>query len=232
MEHTIRATDLARNLGDVLSRVRYRRDSFVVRRYGRPVARVVPIEDETEGATVGEALSNWCGGAESDPAFADDLDVINASDRPRQAGRNSRRYRCARGRRASWRSRRFGHPAGVKPHRTATRSAWAHQAAIRLRSRAISHRACSHSHPSALPHPAISRRTAIAGLIAQCPWITLDSWTGVTPSRAAAAAIVRSPPCRAASRPTQPSAIAHPGCGGSRRMTASCLAGISVMCAP
>ena len=70
MEHTIRATDLARNLGDVLSTVRYRRDSFVVRRYGRPVARVVPIEDETEGATVGEALSNWCGGAESDPAFA------------------------------------------------------------------------------------------------------------------------------------------------------------------
>ncbi|MYB52071.1 MAG: type II toxin-antitoxin system Phd/YefM family antitoxin [Acidobacteriia bacterium] len=82
MEHTIRATDLARNLGDVLSRVRYRRDSFVVRRHGKPVARVVPIKDETDGVTLGEALSIWCDGAEGDPTFADDLDVINASDRP------------------------------------------------------------------------------------------------------------------------------------------------------
>jgi len=113
----------------------------------------------------------------------------------------------------------------------ALRSGRAHHAAIRLRSRAISHRACSHSHSSALPHPVISSCTAIAGLIAQCPWITRDSWTGVTPSRAAAA-IVRSPPCRAASGPMQPSAIAHPGCGGSRRMAASCLAGISLVCTP
>ncbi|MYC68904.1 MAG: type II toxin-antitoxin system Phd/YefM family antitoxin [Acidobacteriia bacterium] len=82
MEHTIRATDLARNLGDVLSKVRYRRDSFVVWRSGRPVARIVPIEDGTKGATLGDALSIWCDGAESDPAFADDLDVINASDKP------------------------------------------------------------------------------------------------------------------------------------------------------
>ena len=82
MEHTIRATDLARNLGDVLSRVRYRRDSFVVWRNGKPVARVVPIEDETEDATLGEALSIWCDGAAGDPAFADDLDGINSSDRP------------------------------------------------------------------------------------------------------------------------------------------------------
>ena len=82
MEHIIRATDLARNLGDVLSRVRYRRDSFVVRRNGKPVARVVPIEDETEDATLGEALSIWCDGAARDPELADDLDAINASDRP------------------------------------------------------------------------------------------------------------------------------------------------------
>ena len=62
--------------------MRYRRDSFVVWRNGEPVARVVPIEDETEDATLGEALSIWCDGAEGDPAFAEDLDLINASDRP------------------------------------------------------------------------------------------------------------------------------------------------------
>lgn len=82
MEHTIRATDLARNLGDVLSKVRYRRDSFVVSRHGRPVARVVPIGDETKGATLGEALSIWSDGGASDPALADDLEAINSSDRP------------------------------------------------------------------------------------------------------------------------------------------------------
>ena len=81
MERTIRATDLARNLGDVLSKVHYRRDSFVVKRNGRPVARVVPIEPEAKGATVGEALAIWCKG-DDDPGFADDLDAVNASDRP------------------------------------------------------------------------------------------------------------------------------------------------------
>ena len=82
MEHTIRATDLARNLGDVLSKVHNRRDSLVVKRNGRPVARVVPIEPETKGSTVGEALAIWCKGAADDPGFADDLDAVNASDSP------------------------------------------------------------------------------------------------------------------------------------------------------
>ena len=47
----------ARSLLDVLSKVRYRGDSFVARWNGRPVARVVPIEDETEDSTVWEVLS-------------------------------------------------------------------------------------------------------------------------------------------------------------------------------
>ena len=82
MEHTIQATELARKLGDVLSRVRYRRDSFVIKRNGKPVARVVPVEPDADEATLGEALAAWCDGASSDRAFADDLDAINASDKP------------------------------------------------------------------------------------------------------------------------------------------------------
>src|SRR3990172_5706358 len=39
MEHRISAKDLARRLGDVLGRVRYRGDSFVVDRNGEAVAR-------------------------------------------------------------------------------------------------------------------------------------------------------------------------------------------------
>ena len=81
MEHTIRATGLARNLGDVLSRVRYRHDSFVVKRNGKPVARVVPVAGAA-GATVAEALTAWTGGTEVDRTFADDLAAVDASDRP------------------------------------------------------------------------------------------------------------------------------------------------------
>lgn len=82
MEHTIGATDLARNLGDVLARVRYRRDSFVVERNGKPVARVVPIAGAEGGATVAEALAAWADDSADDPTFADDLAAVDASDRP------------------------------------------------------------------------------------------------------------------------------------------------------
>lgn len=82
VEYTIRATDLARSLGDVLSKVRYRRDSFVINRNGKPVARVVPIDRTASDATLGEALTVWCDGVADDHAFADDLDAVNASDTP------------------------------------------------------------------------------------------------------------------------------------------------------
>ena len=82
MEHTIRAGDLARSLGDVLSKVCHRRDSFVIERNGKPVARVVPIDPLAGGATVGEVLTLWTTDVGSDPTFADDLAAVDASDRP------------------------------------------------------------------------------------------------------------------------------------------------------
>lgn len=81
MEYTIRATELARNLGDVLARVRYRRDAFVVERNGVRVARVVPMPTPV-AATTGDALAAWLEGADADPGFVDDLAAINAADRP------------------------------------------------------------------------------------------------------------------------------------------------------
>ena len=80
MEHTIGATELARNLGDILARVKYRRDSFVVERNGTPIARVVPIESAGREATLGEALAAWS--ETFDPSFAEDLARIGAADRP------------------------------------------------------------------------------------------------------------------------------------------------------
>jgi prevent-host-death family protein len=80
MEHTIAATELARSLGDILARVKYRHDSFIIERNGTPIARVVPIESASCAATLGEALAAWC--ETPDPSFADDLARIGAADRP------------------------------------------------------------------------------------------------------------------------------------------------------
>lgn len=83
MEHRIAATDLARRLGDVLGRVRYRGDSFVVERNGTPVARLVPLPEASLGS-LREAVAAWRVGGAPDPGFADDLERIGTADRPPQ----------------------------------------------------------------------------------------------------------------------------------------------------
>ena len=80
MEHRISATELARTLGDVLARVRYRGDTFVVERNGTTVARLVPAGET--GATLAEALAAWRSAGPPDPAFAAALDEIDALDWP------------------------------------------------------------------------------------------------------------------------------------------------------
>jgi prevent-host-death family protein len=47
MESTISATTLARQLGDILGRVRYRGEAFVIERNGTAVARLVPACRQT-----------------------------------------------------------------------------------------------------------------------------------------------------------------------------------------
>ncbi len=81
MEHRISATELARKLGDVLGRVRYRGDSFLVERNGDPVARLVPLPGVSAGS-VRDALAAWRLGGGPDPEFADVLERVGAADRP------------------------------------------------------------------------------------------------------------------------------------------------------
>lgn len=81
MVHRISATQLARSLGDVLARVRYRHDEFVVERNGEPVARLVP-EAGASVTTVREALGAWREAGGTDPTFADDLELVGMLDAP------------------------------------------------------------------------------------------------------------------------------------------------------
>ncbi len=81
MEHRITATDLARRVGDILGRVRYRGDSFLVERNGELVARVVPVA-ENPPATLREVVAVWMGAGPSDETFADDLERVREADSP------------------------------------------------------------------------------------------------------------------------------------------------------
>ena len=60
MDHRISATQLARGLGDILGRIRYRGETFTVERNGKPVARIGPVTSVGR-ATVREAITGWIG---------------------------------------------------------------------------------------------------------------------------------------------------------------------------
>ena len=80
MEHRISSTDLARRLGDVLGRVRYLGDSFVIERNGDPVARLAPLAQGSV-TTMHEALRAWREAGPPDEGFADALERVNIADR-------------------------------------------------------------------------------------------------------------------------------------------------------
>ncbi len=80
MEHRLSATELARKLGDVLGRIRYRGDTFLIEKNGSPVARIVPLAEHPT-VSLREAVAAWCGVGEPDPDFADALDRVAEADR-------------------------------------------------------------------------------------------------------------------------------------------------------
>lgn len=83
MERRVAATELARRLGDILNRVRYQGETFVVERNGKAVARIVPMPGAA--ASLRAALDAWRSAGEPDPAFADDVARVGAADRAPEA---------------------------------------------------------------------------------------------------------------------------------------------------
>lgn len=81
MQTEVSATELARNLGDVLARVRYRRQTFLVRKNGKVIARIVPAAD-LESPSVKDAFAAWAAAAPADAGFADDLERVGRADKP------------------------------------------------------------------------------------------------------------------------------------------------------
>jgi len=75
---TITATELSRNLSDILSRVRYKRETFVVERNGEVVATLAPPE-EGKVKSMGELIEFLRSLPKPDDRFLDDLREIRAS---------------------------------------------------------------------------------------------------------------------------------------------------------
>lgn len=80
MEEPISATRLARNLGDILGRIRYRGESFVIERNGVPVARIGPLTPEAP-VRLRDIVDAWLS-VEADEELAEDLAAIGAADAP------------------------------------------------------------------------------------------------------------------------------------------------------
>lgn len=78
METRITATQLAKSLSDILNRVRYRGERFVIERGGEPVATLGP-PDFVPGLTLWQIAERLKGVQMPGDGFADDLERIHAS---------------------------------------------------------------------------------------------------------------------------------------------------------
>ena len=81
MDTRITATQLAKSLSDVLNRIRYRGERFVVERNGEPVATLGPAPT-LQVRTLREAVELLKGVPRPDDKFADDLEEIQRSQPP------------------------------------------------------------------------------------------------------------------------------------------------------
>ncbi len=78
METKITSTELAKGLSDVLNRVRYRGERFLVQRGGEPVALLQPAEG-VPGITLRDLVDRLRDVSIPDEGFAKDLEQIQSS---------------------------------------------------------------------------------------------------------------------------------------------------------
>ncbi|MGI8476506.1 MAG: type II toxin-antitoxin system Phd/YefM family antitoxin [Thermomicrobiales bacterium] len=77
MTTKITATELSKNLSDVLNRVRYRGEQFVIERNGEAVANIGPASP-SRGVTLEEIIAKIGDLRMPGDGFADDLEAIHA----------------------------------------------------------------------------------------------------------------------------------------------------------
>ncbi len=78
MATRITSTELDRGLADILNRVAYRGESFIIERGGRELARLEPVGPKL-GVTF-EEIAERLRGLEIPEGFADDLEAVRAEE--------------------------------------------------------------------------------------------------------------------------------------------------------
>ncbi len=73
---TISAARAARSFSEILNRVKYRGESFVVERNREPICRIEPVA-RPKPLTAGEFAKFWARLPRPDDRFADDLEEIH-----------------------------------------------------------------------------------------------------------------------------------------------------------
>ena len=79
MSERITATRVVREFSELLNEVRYKSQSYIVERNGKPIARLVPVSEEKEGKRLKELktlLSSLPPCGDDLEAFAADLEKI------------------------------------------------------------------------------------------------------------------------------------------------------------
>ena len=74
MSQRVTATEAARRFSDLLNRVRYERESFVIVRGGEEIGQLVPVEP-SRPLTLRGLLDILTSEGAPDPEFADDLEA-------------------------------------------------------------------------------------------------------------------------------------------------------------
>ncbi len=84
MESHVSATEAARTFSDILNRVRYRGEAFVVERGGEPVCRISPVAG-ARSFTAADLLKLLDVAPPPDPAYLDTVEAL-AKNQPQLPG--------------------------------------------------------------------------------------------------------------------------------------------------
>ena len=76
---SITATELARSLSDILNRVRYKGESFLIERNGEAVAVIGPVGMSARKGRTGIEVARLLRGLRLPEGFGDDLEAIHAA---------------------------------------------------------------------------------------------------------------------------------------------------------
>ena len=97
-ETAVNVADAKRRFSDLLGRVAYGRETIVITRRGRPMAKLVPIEAESENKGLA-ALRGWL--ADDDPFFEIMSEIEAARKRHRPRALTNKREKAKTTRRRS-----------------------------------------------------------------------------------------------------------------------------------